>query len=154
MISIPMPCLQDQRRYDPLRPALSERASRVHCFLLRRWAGGPAALSGLRPRSQTGRLLHPAAQVDLGGPPFGEVERVGIAAIDVASVVGGDAFERAELLGLRNVGRDLAVLGAADPDPLPEARIVGRGRLRVGDVHVVVLIDIYAARPAEPLPCG
>ena len=83
-----------------------------------------------------------------------EVQRVGVAAIDIAGVVGRDAFERAQLLGLRNEGRDLAVLDAADPDALLEARIGLVGRCRVGDVDDVVLVDEDAARPAELLPLG
>src|SRR5215471_15364682 len=111
-----------------------------------------ATRGALRLCSKAGAFLHPAAEVDLRRTAFGEVGRVGVAAVDVAGIVGGDAFERAELLGLGNEGRDLAVLDAADPDALHEARVVLFGRLRVGDINVVVLVDIDAARSAELLP--
>ena len=39
-------------------------------------------------------FLHPAAEVDLRGTAFGEVERVGEAAIDITGIVARDAFER------------------------------------------------------------
>src|SRR5262249_2434611 len=51
-------------------------------------------------------------------------------------------------------GGDLAVLDAADADALLEARIVARGRLRIGDVNHVVLVDGNVARPPELLPFG
>src|ERR1700686_598896 len=54
--------------------------------------------------------------------PF-QVHRAGVAGIDIARVVGADAFERTEVFLLLDEGRDLAVLGAADPDALLEARI-------------------------------
>src|ERR1700732_3995360 len=103
---------------------------------------------------EAGAFLHPAAEVDLRGTAFGEVGRVGVAAVDIAGIVGSDAFERAKLLGLRNEGRDLAVLDVADPDALHEARGGLLGRCRVGDIDVVVLVDVDAARPAALLPFG
>jgi hypothetical protein len=55
---------------------------------------------------------------------------------------------------LRNECGDLAVLDAAETDALLEARIVARGRLRIGDVDHVVLVDGNVARPAELFPFG
>src|SRR5262249_3715242 len=55
---------------------------------------------------------------------------------------------------LRNEGGDLAVFDAANADALLEARIVARGRLRIGDVDHVVLVDGNVARPSELLPFG
>src|SRR6202521_5799391 len=59
------------------------------------------------------RLLHPAA----------EIQRVGVAAINVAGIVGRHAFERTELLGFRDERRHLAVLDAAGADALEETRV-------------------------------
>src|SRR5262249_55507596 len=90
-------------------------------------------------------LLHVAPHSHLGGP----------ASIDVARVVHADAFWRSGLdRRLRNEGGDLAVLDAADADAWLEARIVARGRLRIGDVDHVVLVDGNVARPPELLPFG
>src|SRR5262249_16038329 len=92
-----------------------------------------------------GRLLHVAPHCHLGGP----------ASIDVAGVVHADAFRRAQLdRRLRNEGGDLAVFDAANADALLEARIVARGRLRIGDIDHVVLVDGNVARPPELLPFG
>src|SRR5262249_25244175 len=75
-------------------------------------------------------LLHIAPHGVLGGP----------ASIDVAGVVHADAFRRPHLdRRLRNEGGDLAVFDAANADALLEARIVARGRLRIGDIDHVVL---------------
>src|SRR6266849_2898207 len=79
---------------------------------------------------------------------------VRIAGIDVAVVVHADAFEGAGVFGFLDEPSDLAVLGAADPDALLEARVGLVVRLRVGDVENVVLVDPDAARPAELLPLG
>src|SRR5258708_27021511 len=79
---------------------------------------------------------------------------VGVARIDVAVVVYADAFEGTEVLGFLDEPGDLAVLGAADPDALLEARIGLVARLRVGDIDAVVLVDPDPARPAELLPLG
>src|SRR6266849_531198 len=79
---------------------------------------------------------------------------VRIAGIDVAVVVHANAFEGAEVFGFLDEPSDLAVLGAADPDALLEARVGLVGRLRVGDVDHVVLVDPDAARPTELLPLG
>jgi hypothetical protein len=49
--------------------------------------------------SESGRLLHPTAEIDFAGAAVGEVERVGVTAIDVAGIVGSNAFECAEFLG-------------------------------------------------------
>src|SRR5262249_44305643 len=49
---------------------------------------------------------------------------------------------------------DLAVFDAANADALLEARIVARGRLRIGDVDHVVLVDGNVARPPELFPFG
>src|SRR5262245_38131417 len=90
-------------------------------------------------------LLHAAPHGHLGGP----------ASIDVARVVHADAFRRAGVdRRLWYEGGDLAVLDAADADALLEARIVARGRLRIGDVDHVVLLDGNVARPPELLPFG
>src|SRR5262249_56744012 len=79
----------------------------------------------------------------------------GPAGIAVAPVVHDDAFRRAELdRRFRNEGGDLAVLDAANADALLEARIVAGGRLRIGDVDHVVLVDGNVARPPELLPFG
>src|SRR5882672_8702000 len=86
-------------------------------------------------------LLHPAA----------EIQRVGVAAIDIAGVVDRDGFEAVDLDGLQNEGHDLAVLDAADPDARLVRRIDLVGRI-VGHVENVVLVDEEAARPAELLP--
>ena len=55
---------------------------------------------------------------------------------------------------LGNKGRDLAVLDAADPDAILEARIRLIGRLRIVDVDHVVFVYGDVARPAEILPFG
>src|SRR5262249_48662326 len=77
-----------------------------------------------------------------------------IAGIDVAVVVHAHAFESSGVFSLLNEPGDLAVLGAADPDALLEARVGIVGRLRVGDIDAVVLVDPHAAWPAELLPLG
>src|SRR5215468_10961171 len=90
-------------------------------------------------------LLHVAPHGHLGGP----------ASIDVAGVVHANAFRRAGLdRRLRNEGGDLAVLDAADADALLEARIVARGRLGIGGVDHVILVDGNVARPPELFPFG
>src|SRR5439155_21137967 len=66
--------------------------------------------------------------------PAAQVHPVGVAGIDIAGIVDADAFQRAEVNGLGNELRDIAVLGAADADALLEARVGLVGRLRVGDV--------------------
>src|SRR6266849_5646994 len=86
-------------------------------------------------------LLHPPA----------EIQRVGVAAIDVAGVVDRDGFEAVDLDGFQNEGHDLAVLDAADPDARLVRRIEFVGRI-IGHVENVVLVDEQAARPAELLP--
>src|SRR5205085_6601327 len=55
--------------------------------------------------------------------PAAQVHPVGVAGIDIAGIVDADPFERAEVDGLGNECRDLAVLGAADADALLEARV-------------------------------
>src|SRR5713101_2807398 len=57
-------------------------------------------------------LLHPPA----------EVQRIGVAAVDVAGVVHRDGFEREDLDRFPDESRHDAVLDAADAD----ARLVGR----------------------------
>src|SRR5262249_1646910 len=90
-------------------------------------------------------LLHVAPHGHLGGP----------ASIDVADIVDADALRCAGLhRRLRNTGTDLAVLDAANADALLEARIGARGRLGIGDVDHVVLVDENVARPPELLPFG
>src|SRR5262249_53208736 len=120
-------------------------AAYSHCFT------EPVGRGGLRLRLTRPTalrrilLLHVAPHGHFGGP----------ASIDVARVVHADAFRRAGLdRRLRNEGGDLAVLDAADADALLEARIVARGRLRIGDVKHVVLVDGNVARPPELLPFG
>src|SRR5262249_45612739 len=75
-----------------------------------------------------------------------------IAGIDVAVIVHADAFESAGVFGFLDESGDLAVLGAAYPDALLEARVGLVGRLRVGDIDLVILVDPHAARPAELFP--
>src|SRR5438132_7033006 len=54
-------------------------------------------------------------------PP--QIHCAGVAAVDIPLGIRGDRFERSQFGRLRNVGRHLAILGAADPDALAEARI-------------------------------
>src|SRR5215831_15360766 len=77
-----------------------------------------------------------------------------IAGIDVAVAVHADTFEGAGVFGFLDEPGDLAVLGVADADALLEARVGLAGRLGVGDVDLVVLVDPDAARPTELLPLG
>src|SRR5262245_34641047 len=83
--------------------------------------------------------------------PTAEVERVGIAAIDITGVINRNGLEPVDLHRFKNEGRDLAILHAADPD----ARLVGRiglvGRV-VGHIEDVLLVDEQAAGAAELLP--
>src|ERR1700730_12347509 len=72
----------------------------------------------------------------------------------IALIVGCDLLGRSELRVRRNEGRDLAVLGAADPDAHLEARIGLLVGLRIRHVEHVVLVDEDRARPAELLPFG
>src|SRR5262249_59822453 len=91
------------------------------------------------------RVMQVAPPGHLGGP----------ASIDVPRVVHADAFRRAGLdRRLRYEGGDLAVLDAPDANALLEARIVARGRLRIGDENHVVLVDGNVARSPELLPFG
>src|SRR6185437_16820183 len=68
------------------------------------------------------------------------------------------SFRRARrpwmLRGIRNERAHASVLRAADANAaLPiGARAVDRARLRVGDVDVVLRVDVDAARPAELVP--
>src|ERR1700722_10079742 len=55
---------------------------------------------------------------------------------------------------IRHETRDLAGLGAADPDALGPARMGLRGRVRVGDVKRVLLVDPQPDRTAELFPVG
>src|SRR5258708_24778698 len=87
-------------------------------------------------------------------PEFLQPLSARVAGIDVAVVVHADAFESAGVFGFLDEPADLAVLGAADPDALLEARVGLVGRLRVSDVDGVVLVDPDPARPAELLPLG
>src|SRR5258708_19745782 len=114
-------------------------------------AGGEPATNGRgldpRPSIPTPRaalLLHKPAQI----------HRARIAGIDIAGLVEGGGFQRAQILILWNIGRDLAVLGAADADALLEAGIQLLAGLRVGDIDHVVLVDGDAARTAELSPLG
>src|SRR5262245_3085396 len=133
--ALPRSVMTSRRRRCPSRPVLIASPNlwtRRATFRLTR----PTAL----PRTP---LLHVAPHGHLGGP----------ASIDVARVVHANAFRRAGLdRRLRYEGGDLAVLDAADADALLEARIVARGRLRIGDVDHVVLVDGNVARPPELLP--
>src|SRR5256885_7476255 len=96
-------------------------------------------------------LISTAAGLLLYKPP--EVERVGESAIDVSGIIGRNTFQCVALVP-RNESRHLAVLDAADPDPLLESRIdlIARGRVR--DVEDVLLVDEDAARPSELAPIG
>ena len=99
-----------------------------------------AAKGGMRMRL----LLHEPLQV----------HRAGVAGIDIAGIVKAGGFQRTQILGLRNIGRDLAVLGAADADALLEAGIGLLVGLRIRDIDHIVLVDGDAARPPELLPLG
>src|SRR5262249_56275014 len=89
--------------------------------------------------------LHESAEVHLAGPT----------GVDGARIVDADALRRADLgRRLRNKGRDLSVLHAADPDALLDAWIVAFVRLRVGDVDHVILVDHDSAWPSELFPLG
>src|SRR6516165_11079121 len=79
---------------------------------------------------------------------------IGEAGEDVALVVDRHFLGGAKLRVLRDEGRDLAVLGAADADALLEARIGLLVGLRVGDIEHVVLVDPHRARAPELLPFG
>src|SRR5262245_38263782 len=96
--------------------------------------------------SLLGDRLHPAAHVHLAGP----------AAIDDAGRVGRDAFWHVGVRrDLGNEGHHLAVLRAADADALLEAGIdlaTIISRLVIGRIHVVIPIDVEAARTPELLP--
>src|SRR5205807_8523999 len=87
--------------------------------------------------------------------------RVDFGAVHVALGVGGDAFRGAagagsralfRRTGIRDEGRDLAVLRAADAQPAPEARVLRDVRFGIGDVDDVVLVDEHTARPTELPP--
>src|SRR5258708_9142375 len=97
---------------------------------------------------------HPLALLRQFLPEFLQRLSARIAGIDVAVVVHADAFESAGVFGFLDESGDLAVLGAADPDALLEAGVGLVGRLRVGDIDAVILVDPHAARPAELLPLG
>src|SRR5258708_651040 len=97
---------------------------------------------------------HPLALLRQFLPEFLQPLSARIAGIDVAVVVHADAFESAGVFGFLDESGDLAVLGAADPDALLEAGVGLVGRLRVGDIDAVILVDPHAARPAELLPLG
>src|SRR5262245_12966789 len=90
--------------------------------------------------------LDPAAHVHLAGP----------AAIDDAGRVGRDAFRHVGVgRDFRNERHHLAVLRAADANALLEAGIDLAAvitRLVIGRIHVVVSIDVEAARAPELLP--
>src|SRR5579872_5767244 len=47
---------------------------------------------------------------------------------------------------------DCSVFGAADPDPLPHARVHLFIGLRIGHIHRVLGVDVNTARPAKLLP--
>jgi hypothetical protein len=82
---------------------------------------------GRSPRRHSQSVVSPGG-ASLLLRPAAEVHPVSISGIDVAGIVDTDAFERAEVNGLRDERRDLAVLGDADPDALLETRIAGSRR--------------------------
>src|SRR5208283_2792898 len=63
----------------------------------------------------------------------------------------GDLFHR-----VRNERCHCAIVHAPDPDAaLPAVMVPGNGfRFGIGDIDDVVLVDEYAARPAELMPLG
>src|SRR5258708_37381595 len=97
---------------------------------------------------------HPLALLRQFLPEFLQPLSARLAGIDVPVVVHANAFESAGVFGFLDESGDLAVLGAADPDALREAGVGLVGRLRVGDIDAVILVDPNAARPAELLPLG
>src|SRR5205085_12591101 len=90
-------------------------------------------------------ILHHPPRPDLG-------------AVDVASIVGRDAFGRARGVALLDrVGderRHRAVLDAANADAALPAVVVLRDglRLRIRHIDVVLFVDVDAARTAELRP--
>src|SRR5258706_6312564 len=117
-------------------------------------AGTSPAMTTLITLGEDGPRKPPLALLRQLLPEFLQPLGVGVARIDVAVVVHADAFEGARIFGFLDESGNLAVLGAADPDALLEARVGLVGRLRVGDVDAVVLVDPDPARPAELLPLG
>src|SRR5467141_6097 len=117
-------------------------------------AGTSPAMTTLITLGEDGPRKHPLALLRQLLPEFLQPLGVGVARIDVAVVVHADAFEGARIFGFLDESGNLAVLGAADPDTLLEARVGLVGRLRVGDVDHVVLVNEHAARPADLLPLG
>ena len=136
--------------------AADEQTMNVNCD---EW-GPPTDQSSIsRPRLRDAR---PSARARTAVPlhrlpdVFLELQNLGVgeAGEDIALIVGCDLLGRSELRIRRNEGRDLAVLGAADPDALLEARIGLLVGLRIRHVEHVVLVDEDRARPAELLPFG
>src|SRR5688500_18033384 len=72
--------------------------------------------------------------------------------------IGDDALARGAvgIVGLmsRHKRDDFAVPGAADANPLLPTGIIGRCRIGVDHVQLIVLIDVQPARTAELLPFG
>src|ERR1043165_8194012 len=91
-------------------------------------------------------------------PKFQHPARPDLRAVDVAGVVGSDAFGGAGGGALlHRVGgerRHPAIPGAADADAaLPAVMILRDGlRFRIRHVDVVLFVDVDAARPAELRP--
>src|SRR6266446_780308 len=117
-------------------------------------AGTSPAMTTLIALGEDGPSKHALALLRQFLPEFLQPLRARIAGIDVTVIVHADAFEGAGVFGFLDEPGDLAVLGAADPDALLEARVGLVGRLRIGDVDGVVLVDPDPARPAELLPLG
>src|SRR6266853_1881619 len=99
-----------------------------------------------RLRSVLDVLVHPL------GPDFG-AENVahGIRGDALGGAGAGDLFHR-----VRNERRYRAVVHAPDPDAALPAVVIFRDGFRfgIGDIDDVVLVDEYAARPAELMPLG
>src|SRR5262249_5768979 len=85
-----------------------------------------------------------------------QIPRAGFARVEVARGIYDDTFGRGGrfLLGAegRDEGGDVAILGVADTDPRPHARVVFRVRLMIGHVKDIVAVDVDSARTAELLP--
>src|SRR5712671_4213737 len=126
----PHPRLPSAVRPSPFRGGYTTRLVCPRRRLARRPRRGTGAIASLSHPTKPARparyelplrhlLLHPSA----------EIQRVGVAAIDVAGVVDRDGFDAVDLDGLQNEGHDLAVLDAADPDARLARRIDFLGRI-------------------------
>jgi len=83
--------------------------------------------------------------------PSPEIQRVGVAAIDISGIVDRDRFKAVDLDRFQNERRDLTVLDAANPDAQLVRRIAFVRRV-VRHVENVVLVNEQPARAAELFP--